>query len=301
MNKNQLLATLQDLGIKPNKALGQNFLIDNNILDKIVSAADIKKGERVLEIGPGLGVLTQALVSSGASVTFIEKDKKLFAYLNFSPLPAPQSSKSEVGSKGEVGRGIFADASKLDYTEVMGQKPWKFVSNLPYAITSIALRKALYSNNPPKVLVALIQKEVAERILSQDKKQKVSLLSLMSFLACSEIKIIHRVSPTSFYPPPKVDSAIIKMVPMSPHERIKKWGIDPEQVMKVAKLGFSHPRKLLGRNLNLPAAAWQSLAEKLNFNPKARSEDLTVMQWVELAKCLMSSSSLIRREGGSTK
>ncbi|MFZ6015731.1 MAG: 16S rRNA (adenine(1518)-N(6)/adenine(1519)-N(6))-dimethyltransferase RsmA [Patescibacteria group bacterium] len=279
MTKNQLIATLQELGIKPNKGLGQNFLIDKNILAKIVATAEIEAGDRVLEIGPGLGVLTQALITAGASVTFIEKDSKLFNYL--STLLSPVNG-------GGMSRGIAGqregDAAKTDFNDLMGPKPWKFVSNLPYSITSIALRKALYCDNPPQLLVALIQKEVAERILAKDKKAEVSLLSLMSYLACSDIKIIHKVSSTCFYPPPKVESAIIKMIPMPPQERIKKWGIDPEAVMKIAKQGFAHPRKLLGRNLNLPASQWQSLAEKLNINPKARAEDLSVNDWANLGK-----------------
>lgn len=273
MTKNEIISTLKDLGKRPNKGLGQNFLIDKNILNKIVDSAEIKKGDRVLEIGPGLGVLTQALVSTGASVTFIEKDKALFDYLS-----------STILSKGDVGKGLCADASRADFNDLMGHKPWKFVSNLPYAITSISLRKALYSDNPPELLVALIQKEVADRILAKDKKQRMSLLALMSHLACSDIKIIHKVSPTSFHPPPKVDSAIIKMIPMSPKERLTKWGIDPETVMKVAKLGFAHPRKLLSRNLNIKAEQWSKIAQELNLNIKARAEDLSVENWVALAK-----------------
>ncbi len=276
MNKNEIISILNCLGKRPNKGLGQNFLIDNNILDKIVDSAEIKKGDRVLEIGPGLGVLTNALVESGATITFIEKDKSLAERLDKQPPLA----------KGA--RGICSDAAKTDFSDLMGSKPWKFVSNLPYSITSIALRKALYAKNPPKLLVALIQKEVAERIIAQDKKAKMSLLALMSHLACSDLKIIHKVSPTSFYPSPKVDSAIIKLVPLSPAERIKKWGIDPEVVMKVAKLGFAHPRKLLSRNLGIKTEAWDEITSKLHINPKARAEELTADEWVELTKLQLS-------------
>lgn len=274
MTKNEIISTLKSLDKRPNKALGQNFLIDKNILGKIVDSAEIKKGDRVLEIGPGLGVLTEQLVAKGAKVTAIEKDKVFAERLTLLPTLI------------KCVNCVSADAAKADLNELMGAKPWKFVSNLPYAITSVALRKALYAENPPKVLVALIQKEVAERILAQDKKQRMSLLALMSHLACSEIKLIHKVSPTSFYPPPKVDSAIIKIIPMSPNERLTKWGIDPEQVMKVAKLGFSHPRKLLSRNLNIKADKWSKVAQELDLNIKARAEDLSANDWVALAKAL---------------
>jgi 16S rRNA (adenine1518-N6/adenine1519-N6)-dimethyltransferase len=279
MNKNEIISTLKDLGKRPNKGLGQNFLIDKNILNKIVDSAEIKKGDKVLEIGPGLGVLTSELVNNGAAVTVIEKDKILFEYLNKLLSLAPAGEMSSANVEGREG-----DAAKVNLDELMGQKPWKFVSNLPYSITSIALRKALYAKNPPTLLVALIQKEVAERILAEDKKEKMSLLALMSHLACSEIKIIHRVSPASFYPEPKVDSAIIKMTPLSQAERIKKWGIDPEIVMKVAKLGFAHPRKLLGRNLGIKTDDWAVITAKLGINPKARAQELKAKDWVELAK-----------------
>ncbi|MDF1497327.1 MAG: 16S rRNA (adenine(1518)-N(6)/adenine(1519)-N(6))-dimethyltransferase RsmA [Patescibacteria group bacterium] len=281
MNKNEIISILKDLGRRPNKGLGQNFLIDKNILGKIVTTSEIKKGDRVLEIGPGLGVLTEALLESGAQLTVIEKDKVLADRLSQQRPPRQRGIITQSAI-----RGICADAAKSDFDDLMGAKPWKFVSNLPYSITSLALRKALYAKNPPTLLIALIQKEVAERILAEDKKEKMSLLALMSHLACAEIKIIHRVSPTSFYPEPKVDSAIIKMVPLSAKDRLKKWGIDPEAVMKVAKLGFSHPRKLLGRNLGIKTEAWEEITTKLHINPKARAEELTAKEWVELAKCL---------------
>jgi 16S rRNA (adenine1518-N6/adenine1519-N6)-dimethyltransferase len=283
MNKNEIISILTDLGKRPNKGLGQNFLIDNNILDKIIDSAEIKKGDRVLEIGPGLGVLTNALVESGATITFIEKDKSLAERLSSQQPPCQRGRIAQSAI-----RGISEDAAKTDFSDLMGSKPWKFVSNLPYSITSIALRNALYTKNPPSLLVALIQKEVAERILAKDKKAKMSLLALMSHLACSDLKIIHKVSPTSFYPSPKVDSAIIKLIPRSPAERINKWGIDPEVVMKIAKLGFTHPRKLLCRNLGIKIEVWDEITTKLHINPKARPEELTASQWVELTKLQLS-------------
>jgi len=265
--------------------LSQNFLIDKNILDKIIDSAEIKKGDRILEIGPGLGVLTQALLKSGATVTFIEKDKVFAERL----ISEHFFYQNKIITQNAV-RGICSDASKQNFSDLMGSKPWKFVSNLPYSITSIALRKALYTKNPPSLLVALVQKEVAERIMAQNKKVKMSLLALMSHLACSNLKIIHKVSPTSFYPSPKVDSAIFKLIPLSPTERLKKWGIDPEIVMKVAKLGFAHPRKFLYRNLNIKVEAWNKIATKMHINPKIRSEELTPAQWVELTKLQLSES-----------
>lgn len=271
MNPTEIKTILATLGGGANKHLGQHFLIDNTALEAIVLAADIKKGERVLEVGPGLGVLTGALLESGAKVTAIERDRRLFEFVT--PLLKPA---------GEM--PINGDAAKLDWDGIMGAKPWKFVSNLPYAITSFALRKALYAKNPPMAVVVLIQREVAERLMAHVRGGKQSLLSLMVALASSEIGIVRRVPPGAFWPPPKVDSAVVRIVPMNHAERRAFWGIDPEEVMSLAKKGFAHPRKLLFRNLGLEEKTWVAIAYRNGVDIKTRAEDLSVEQWVELAK-----------------
>lgn len=257
---------MASMGGKANKHLGQHFLIDQHALAVIVEAADIKKGDRVLEIGPGLGVLTQALLQQGAKVIAIEKDSRFIESLG--------------GFDGlDLHKG---DAARIDWDSLVENRSWKFVSNLPYAITSLALRKALYVKNPPELLVVLVQREVAERVLARDGKQ--SLLSLMVSLASSKASIIRRVPAGAFYPPPKVESAILLIRPMTHDQRQKTWGIDPEAVMAVAKKGFAHPRKYVQRNLGIGNEAWQELSKKMDFDVKIRAEDLTTEQWVELAK-----------------
>ncbi len=271
MTPSEIKFIMQSIDSRPIHALGQNFLIDQAALKDIVQAAEIKKGEHILEIGPGLGVLTKELIASGAHVTAIERDRKLAEFLNNTPLP-----------KG-AGRIVTGDAAKLDWNKLIDKRPWKFVSNLPYAITSLALRKALYEVDlAPEILVVLVQREVAERVLMRDGK--MSLLSLMVALASKDIKIIRRVPPGAFYPPPKVESAILQIRPKTKEERKKIWGIEPEEVMQVAKKGFAHPRKLLFRNLGLDEKSWTQTAENLGINIKARAEDLNVQQWVELAR-----------------
>lgn len=260
-------AILAKIGGTANKRLGQHFLIDKKALEVILETAEIKKDDRVLEIGPGLGVLTRELIKRGANVIAIEKDRRFENFLT--PF-----------IKGE--RGILiGDAAKLDWDLIVSHKPWKFVSNLPYAITSLALRKALYAKHPPSVIVVLVQREVAERVLMRDGK--MSLLALMVALASTDTKIIRRVLAGAFYPPPKVESAILKIVPSSQSSRVPGWGIDPEQVMQVAKQGFAYPRKLLFRNLGLDVKAWTEIAQKFGINIKARAEDFSVQQWVNLA------------------
>ncbi len=266
MTPTEIKAVMAKIGGTANKHLGQHFLIDNKALEIVVESADIKKGDRVLEIGPGLGVLTSALLERGAEVIAIEKDRRF----------ADNLSKI-YGLELHIG-----DASKNDWDSIVGIKPWKFVSNLPYAITSLALRKALYAKNPPTIIVVLVQREVAERVLARDGK--MSLLSLMVKLASTDADIIRRVPAGAFYPPPKVESAILKIMPTSHESRVTTWGIEPEEVMKMAKQGFAHPRKLLQRNLGIENGKWQELSKQIGFDVKTRAEDLKVEQWAELAK-----------------
>ena len=270
MNAAEIKQELERLDVKPNRHLGQNFLIDTNILNKIVEVADIKKGDQVLEIGPGLGVLTSEMIDRGAQVIAIEKDRRFAEYL--------------VGAIHELPvRIIQGDATTLHWHELIGDQPWKFVSNLPYQITSFALRKALWSPNPPQVVVALVQKEVAQRVIASKARQ--SLLSLMVALSSESASIIKKVSKNSFYPIPKVESAVLQIVPMPWPEREKKWGINPEEIMKVARLGFAHPRKMLVSNLkSLQVTA--SILKDLNINEKARAEDLSPKDWAKLTVSL---------------
>ena len=265
MTPTEIKKNLLKYGGKANKHLGQHFLIDNSALETIVEKAEIKKGDQVLEIGPGLGVLTRALIEKGAKILAIEKDRRFIECLEFDGLDLH-----------------IGDAARIEWDQLVGEGAWKFVSNLPYAITSLALRKALYIKHPPELIVVLVQREVAERVLARDGKQ--SLLSLMVALASFKTEIVRRVPAGAFYPPPKVESAVLKIVPLSNPERLKKWGVEPEKVMVVAKKGFAHPRKLLQRNLQIESGKWQELSKSFGFDMKVRAEDLKVEQWVGLVK-----------------
>lgn len=259
MNPSEIKKALAEFGSGANKRLGQHFLIDKNVLDEIVENADIESGDKILEIGPGLGVLTRELLGRGADVLAIEKDARLVEAIH--ELPA---------------RLVQGDAAKLDWADLVGAGRWKFVSNLPYSITSLAIRKALWTPNPPATIVVLVQLEVAERAIARDGK--TSLLSLMVALASSSAKMVRRVPAGAFFPPPKVESAILKIVPMTQAERFAKWGIEPEKIMEIAKRGFAHPRKLLASNLKVPSERFQAIG----LNAKARAEDLSPNDWSRL-------------------
>lgn len=272
MNAQEIKTVLAQIGGGANKRLGQHFLVDKTALAAIVEAAEIKKGDRVLEIGPGLGVLTAALMEAGAEVTAVERDRRFVAYLSgrgvLQYAPTFDHTKLQI---------IQGDAAKLDWENHFKKKSWKFVSNLPYSITSLALRKALYAKHPPQNIVVLVQREVAERAIARD--QKHSLLSLMVAFASHEARIVKRIAPGSFFPPPRVESAVLQILPMSQEERLAIWGIDPEKIMSLAKRGFAHPRKLLSSNLKTDP----SELEALGLNPKARAEDLVPDDWIRLA------------------
>jgi len=188
---------------------------------------------------------------------------------------------------GRARAGSFASPLWRGGGVVFGPKPRDFSKKVTRSTRQLALRKALYAKRPPKVVVVLIQREVAERIVerpkTKDQRHKTSLLSLMVSLASAEAKIIRRVPPGAFWPPPKVDSTILLIRPMTNDQRLKIWETEPEVVMSVAKKGFAHPRKLLFRNLGLDEKAWTGIAEKIGVNIKVRAEDLSVGQWVGLA------------------
>jgi len=245
-----------------------------------------------------LGVLTGTLIERGADVMAIEQDRRFISYL-----------EKKFPKQLLI---VHGDAAKTDWDALVGSAPWKFVSNLPYSITSLALRKALWSESVPEKIVVLVQREVAERAVtvSQDpfvfpigkgkastlppyqggtkggprRRGKTSLLSLMVAFASSSAKIVKRVPAGCFYPAPKVESAILEVVPMTKGERKEKWGMDPEKIMALAKKGFAHPRKLLASNLGIN----QTVLFGLVLNPKAGVEDLSPDDWAKLALALSS-------------
>lgn len=269
MNPTEIKSVIAKLGGTQNKRLGQHFLIDQSALDAVVSGAHVHPGMVTLEIGPGLGVLTSALLEAGHEVTALERDSRFISFLE----------QRFTGQPFHVVRG---DAAASDWMNIVQDREWQLVSNLPYAISSLALRLALWSSHPAENVIVMLQREVAERAVGKEKK--TSLLSLMVALASSEARIIKRVPPGAFYPPPKVESAILLIIPMPMPERLERWGVDPEKIMALAKKGFAHPRKLLASNLGIDGM----ILKEVGLNPKARAEDLSPEEWSNLTRRLSS-------------
>lgn len=264
---------LQQYQIKPNKRLGQNFLISQKTLQKIIQAANLSPKDIVLEIGPGLGILTQTLAQRVKKVIAIEKDKKI-----------GQALKEILRDYQNV-EIIVADALKIENSK-LNLENYKLIANLPYYITSPVIRMFLESKNPPREMILLIQKEVAQRICAKPPKMNLLAVSVQFY---SQPKIIAPVSKKAFWPQPKVDSAIIKIVP---HSIVIARGAkqSPDKFFKVVKAGFASPRKQLINNLsqklNLSREEIKRALFECNLDIQIRAANLSVDDWKNLLQAI---------------
>lgn len=249
--------------IKAKKSLGQNFLINQGILDKIVSAAELAPEDTVLEIGPGTGNLTKKLSEKAGRVIAIEKDRRLIEDLK----------KGLQGTNVEIVEG---DILKLDIETLFRNSKldirisdYKVIGNIPYYITSHLLKTIFNSWPTPELIILTVQKEVAQRIVVRQPDMNLLALSVQLY---SSPEIISYISKGSFRPTPKIDSAIIKLVP--------KEGISTEEnekALAIAKKAFAGKRKQLQNTLkgiNL---------ESLGINPASRPEELSTEDWLKIA------------------
>jgi 16S rRNA (adenine1518-N6/adenine1519-N6)-dimethyltransferase len=266
---------LQQYQIKPNKRLGQNFLISQKILQKIIRAASLSPKDVVLEIGPGLGILTQALAQRVKKVVAIEKDKKIGQALK------------EILKDYQNVKIVVADALKIGDLR-LNLENYKLIANLPYYITSPVIRMFLESENPPQEMILLIQKEVAQRICAKPPKMNLLAVSVQFY---SQPKIISFVSKKSFWPQPKVDSAIIKIIP-SPSVVTKQ---SRDKFFKIVKAGFASPRKQLINNLsqklNLSREEIKKALTECNLDIQIRAANLSVDDWRNLVRAINDPGS----------
>ncbi|MBI5023239.1 MAG: ribosomal RNA small subunit methyltransferase A, partial [Candidatus Magasanikbacteria bacterium] len=248
--------------IHPDKSRGQNFLTDKNVLRKIVDAAELSPSDIVLEIGAGTGVLTSELAKLVKKVIAFEIDKKL--------IPVLQENLKNFDNVE------ICNESALQANEMPAN--YKLVANIPYNITSSILEKFLSAAKLPKLIVLLVQKEVAERVCA--RPGKMSVLSVMAQYYGAP-KIIAKVSSSAFWPAPKVDSAILKIVIK------KRWPAEDEKkFFQIVKIGFSQKRKMLKNNLSALADEKKIAAvmRTVGIAEKARAQELGVEQWVNLVK-----------------
>ncbi len=254
--------------IHPSRSKGQNFLVNEDVYNRIVEAASLTKADSVLEIGPGLGFLTGKLSEAAGRVVAVELDDKLFSYLK-EMLSTNNIDNVEV---------LNQDVLTLDASDHgMSDGNYKVVANLPYNITSFFLRTVFETWPKPKEIVLLLQKEVVERICAKPGDMSLLALSIQYF---AEVESLFFVPRSDFWPSPEVDSAVI---------RIKtKPGISKNsELFRLAKIGFSAKRKMLKNNLagglKISPAEAETIIVSVGLSPKARAEDLSVSDWVELA------------------
>ena len=247
-------------GLNPLRSMGQNFLIDKNVIEKMVSLVD--PDSIVIEVGPGLGALTFPVASVAKEVIAIEKDKKIAQIL-----------EEEIASLKNV-RVIKEDILKFNDLP----NDYVVLSNLPFYITSIVIRKFLESNPQPKKMVLMLQREVAKRICSLPPEMNLLALSVQFY---AEPKIVFPVSKNSFWPRSDIDCSILTI------ENFKTKG-DPERFFRLARAGFSHPRAQLLNNLSnelrLDKDYIKTALSSLGIDPRRRAETLNLEEWLKLSQ-----------------
>lgn len=259
--------------MKAKKSLGQHFLTSEAAVYHMVTASEAKKGDMVLEIGPGKGVLTKALLATGANVVVVEKDDRMIPVLS-------ETFATEIENKQLTIRE--GDILTTDLEKIVQGKNYTVVANIPYYITGEILRLFLEHTHQPKSMTLLVQKEVAERIVARDKKESILSLSVKAFGTPSIISIVKK---GSFFPIPNVDSAIIHIAHIS---KEALGGVSSEHFFTVVKTGFSHKRKILISNLKelyTKDTLSRAFAE-LSLSEDVRGEDLDVSVWINLASKL---------------
>jgi 16S rRNA (adenine1518-N6/adenine1519-N6)-dimethyltransferase len=270
---------LRQFNLRPKKSLGQNFLVDEHALGSIVHAAEITPDDVVLEIGPGLGSLTQHLADVARHVIAVEIDRALIP-----PLRSVLSTRSNISI-------VEGDILQLDPAELLSHyltsqlSNYKVVANIPYYITSAIIRHLLEADIKPRSIVLTIQVEVAQRIIAQPNDMNLLAVSVQFY---GVPRIVQRIPAEAFYPAPDVDSAVVRIdLPDQPRVNVK----DVDWFFKVAKAGFGQKRKQLHNSLTagLPIKheqIMQALSE-VGIDPKRRAETLTLDEWGRLSDQLI--------------
>jgi 16S rRNA (adenine1518-N6/adenine1519-N6)-dimethyltransferase len=272
---------LRQSGFKPKKRLGQHFLIDEAVLQHILSAAELSPGEIVVEVGPGLGILTEALAKQGARVIAVELDAKLVALLKKRLADFPDVKIVHADILQVTPRQLLQD--NLPASQLV--RGYKVIANLPYYITSPVLSHFLEAQPRPSKMVVMVQKEVGEAIAAAPGKMRLLSVKTQFY---SKPAIVSHVPAASFYPPPKVDSVILRLDLYSQPPLIQSGVSDVAGFLDIVMHGFSAPRKQirnsLAHSLGMPPGQVASLLEKAGIEPKRRAETLSLEEWRELWK-----------------
>jgi len=261
---------LQEYKMFAQKRLGQHFLVNRDVLDEITQAAQLKDTDEILEIGPGLGVLTRALAQQAQRVVGIEKDVSM--------AKACRGINSDL-TNIKIVEGNALALNDTFFQEYFPKSKYKLVANLPYYLTSAVIRFFLNSRYRPAMMVLMVQKEVAERIVALPPD--ANLLSVaVQFYGTAEI--ITKVPNNNFWPIPKVDSAVIRIIP---HKKLPAK-IDDQKFFRLVKAGFGERRKQLHNSLSgglhLDDAKVKKILTKTGISPDRRAQTLTITDWIKL-------------------
>ncbi len=267
---------LSEYGLTPRKKLGQHFLVDRNILDKVIRTAEVDKEDVVLEVGPGLGEMTRALAQKAEKVIAVEIDSKLVQIL--------RKKTSDLSNVKIVWGNILK--VNLGFLFLQAGKPLKVVANLPYQISTPLLFRFIGSRRFFSSLTLMLQREVVERMVARPGKKEYGALSVfIQMVSIPSIRFF--ISPSAFFPPPKVESAVVHLV-----WREEQW-IEPngeKWFKEVVKASFSHRRKTLINSLKHSGLSLPSLPEKrmkaIGIDPQRRPETLSIDEFIHLSEIL---------------
>jgi 16S rRNA (adenine1518-N6/adenine1519-N6)-dimethyltransferase len=284
MKLSEIESTLREIRVSPVKTLGQNFLHDRNLARWIVERGDLSRDDYVVEIGPGLGALTEFILESGARVLAIEKDLRLVQFLR----------KRFSGAPLEI---IHGDALDFDMRRLFAEQRVKLLGNLPYYIASQLLLKFTKYPSPISLWLLMLQKEMARRISAIPGTSDYGALSLVLQLKY-RVEFLRSVPASVFLPQPDVDSAFVRITPRSCDELPPH---DPDTFFRLVRAGFSQRRKQLRNLLRNEVQAWDEVARSIGFDPRARAEELDLKQWIALSNCASAVNENTTVDGRSER
>lgn len=309
---NYIKGLLKSHGFKPNEIMGQNFLIDELVLVELVEAAQLKKTDTVLEVGPGLGVLTAELLKKVGRVIAVEKDIRLFEILKKDDSLKPRLEFD--GGAARFGKRLTSDGSQdvgrktiraalpnnHEHISIINQdilkfnisenisEDYKVVANIPYYLTSKLIQNLLEATHKPSLMILMLQKEVGERIVATPGELSVLAISVQLF---ADVQIIKQVNKKCFWPEPKVDSVIIRIEPKEKYPEVQ----DHKFFFRIIKSAFAGKRKqihnTLSSGLNIPEKEITEILLKSKISPTARPQELSIEQWISLYKIISNSKS----------
>ena len=273
MKLSEIGNTLREIGVVPVKTLGQNFLHDRNLARWMVQEAGISASDFVLEIGPGLGAITEPALATGASVLAIEKDGRLADFLR----------GHFAGERFEV---IHGDALEFEVRRLFSRGPVKLLGNLLYYASTQLLLRYLELPTPIALAILMLQREVAARLSAAPRSKDYGILTLVVQLQC-RVEYLRTVPASVFLPQPEVDSAFVRLTPRLPNELPVH---DRELLLSLVRRGFSQRRKQLGKLLRAQVPDWPRAASEIGVASSARAEELSLAQWIALSNFVAPQS-----------